>query len=195
MQCCKFKGVSDNLDPCVSQTATRRKPESESSFGNSTEKLNERENSENHGHRHKGSLVTLTNYSNNLNTKRIDPIAGRKSMSAQDDQSRQSSPLPQLSPYERYVCSLSHMNEILIRNRTLNDMISAQETCAIFIDHVLKLTANKRDTLEKGLLEASKLTNEEEKSKFQAALRERVQKLRGKLDHASIVAYEVGMFS
>lgn len=84
------------------------------------------------------------------------------------------------------------MNEILSRNRTLNDTISAQETCAILIEHVLKLTAEKRDILEKGMLEASTITNEEEKQKFQAILREKVQKLKGKLDHASIVAYDVG---
>ncbi len=83
------------------------------------------------------------------------------------------------------------MNEILSRNRTLNDTISAQETCAILIEHVLKLTAEKRDILEKGMLEASTI-DEEEKQKFQAILREKVQKLKGKLDHASIVAYDVG---
>lgn len=97
-----------------------------------------------------------------------------------------------MSPYERYVCSLSHMNEILLRNKTLNENVSAQECCAIFIDHVLKMTSQKRESLENGLAEASKL-NEEEKLKFQADLKERIQKIRGKLDHASIVAYEVGV--
>jgi len=37
-------------------------------------------------------------------------------------------------------------------------------------------------------------SNDEEKIKYQARLREKVQKLRGKLDNASIVAYEVGTF-
>lgn len=99
-----------------------------------------------------------------------------------------------MTPYERYICSLAHMNEILLRNKTLNETLSAQETCAILIEHVMKLTAQKRELLEIGLLEASKFTCNEEKLKFQASLREKAQKLRGKLDHASIVAYEVGTF-
>ena len=84
------------------------------------------------------------------------------------------------------------MNEILSRNKTLNETISAQETCAILIEHVLKLTSDKRDILEKGMLEAANIENDEEKARFQATLREKVLKIRGKLDHASIVAYEVG---
>ena len=111
---------------------------------------------------------------------------------SKDDQSIHLSSLPEMSPYERYMCSLAHMNEILLRNKTLNDDVSAQETCAILIEHVMRLTANKRDILEKGLVEASSLPSEEERTNYQARLRERVQKLRGKLDHASIVAYEVG---
>jgi serine/threonine protein phosphatase PrpC len=35
--------------------------------------------------------------------------------------------LPVMDPYERYLCSLNHMFEVLMRNRTLNETISAQE--------------------------------------------------------------------
>ncbi len=59
---------------------------------------------------------------------------------------------------------------------------------------MLKLTSDKREMLEKGMFEASTIQNDEEKKKFQASLRENVLKLRGKLDHASIVAYDVGLF-
>lgn len=126
-------------------------------------------------------------------TANSQTLASTKSSSA-DDQTVHLSSLPEMSPYERYVCSLAHMNEILLRNRTLNETISAQETCAILIEHVMRLTATKREILENGLLEAASLENEQERAKFQASLRERAQKVRGKLDHASIVAYEVGPF-
>ena len=56
------------------------------------------------------------------------------------------------------------------------------------------MTANKRELLEKGLLEASTLVNEAERAAFQAKLRERSLQMRGKLDHASIAAFEVGSF-
>lgn len=111
-----------------------------------------------------------------------------------DDQIVHLSSLPEMSPYERYMCSLAHMNEILLRNRTLNETISAQETCAVLIEHVMRLTAAKREILECGLIEASGIEDEKERIKYQACLRERAQKVRGKLDHASIVAYEVGNF-
>ena len=117
--------------------------------------------------------------------------AGKLSQS-QDDQNLNVSSLPQMSPYERYVCSFAHMNELLLRNKKITENLSAQETCAILIEHVLKLTAPKRDLLERGLLEASQMTNEAERTEYQAKLREKVQKIRGKLDHASIVAHEVG---
>jgi hypothetical protein len=59
----------------------------------------------------------------------------------------------------------------------------------------MKLTAMKRDVLEKGIVESVNLKTEEERLQVQAQLRLKVQKIRGKLDHASIVAYEVGNFN
>ena len=172
------------MDPCVSQTA-RRKQDAENLATTVKGVNNTSQNQPNQRpYMHKNSMVSLSGFL----TPTRKPLQINK-----DDQIINASSLPQMSPYERYVCSLSHMNEVLLRNKTLNETISAQETCAILIDHVLKLTALKRDTLESGLVEAAKL-NDEDKLKFQANLRERVQKLRGKLDHASIVAYEVGDF-
>jgi hypothetical protein len=99
--------------------------------------------------------------------------------------------LPLMDPYERYLCSLNHMFEILIRNRTLNETISAQEVCAMLIEHVVKLTEPKRQLLENGFAHVATIKNDEEKLKFQTKLREDALKLNGKLDHASIVAFEI----
>ncbi len=130
---------------------------------------------------------------NNFTNKTVDSSSKTLSNAVSvDDQTVNLSTLPEMTPYERYVCSLTHMNEILLRNKALNDSISAQECCAILIEHVMKLTQMKRDILEKGLLDASKIENDVERAKFQADLRERSLKIRGKLDHASIVAFEVG---
>lgn len=158
-------GVSDNLDPIVSQTARKQTVSTEVKMKNSKNGSSSSSSS---------SSPCSTNFKLNGDVSLTD--------------------LPEMSPYERYVCSLTHMNEILLRNNTLNETLSAQETCAILIEHVMKLTAQKRDLLEKGLLEASQITDSEEKAKFQAELREKSLKLKGKLDHASIVAYEVGYF-
>lgn len=84
------------------------------------------------------------------------------------------------------------MNEVLLaRRKNPTVKITARETCSILVDHVTKVTAHKRTILEKGLLEAASL-EETARKEFQASLRERAMKLRGKLDHATIVAYDVG---
>jgi serine/threonine protein phosphatase PrpC len=199
-------GVSDNLDPIVSQTARRQsqQPECEPSIkqngtfnqqqnGKQVIKLNGNNKKIENGGMKKSPSFSSSSVSNS------DKLTGSKTSSSSsatthDDQAINLSSLPEMSPYERYICSLAHMNEILLRNKTLNDDVSAQETCAILIEHVMRLTANKRDILEKGLVEASSLPSEPERAEYQASLRERVHRMRGKLDHASIVAYEVGTF-
>lgn len=183
------------MDPIVSQCARRRQTSDSKDMSNLASprngaKLN-RSASQSHRNLTKNPIITNQNIGSIINgkNKKKFPV----SISA-DDQTINLSSLPQMSPYERYVCGLAHMNEVLLRNKTLNETISAQETCAILIEHVVRLTANKREILEKGLFDASKLSSDQERQKFQMSLRETVQKLRGKLDHASIVAYEVGLF-
>lgn len=222
-------GVSDNLDPIVSQTARRSaniindSSPSNKPATNNNSKINRsssqlaKNNSKQAGFffnnapqlsmkkspSSTGPISTMyeSNVSNVSNFHIIPENitkAGDKGSQLDsgplfnDDQTVNLSSLPEMSPYERYLCSLAHMNEILLRNRTLNDELSAQETCAILIEHVMRLTAQKRETLEKGIIEAASLP-EPEKAIFQAKLREKAQKMRGKLDHASIVAYEVGV--
>ncbi len=45
----------------------------------------------------------------------------------QDGSLNETGKLPIMDPFERYMCSLSHLNEVITRNKTLNDTISAQE--------------------------------------------------------------------
>jgi serine/threonine protein phosphatase PrpC len=184
-------GISDNLDPIVSQTA-RRKENNEAEIADILSASTAQQLKKPSSKLNRSS--SLKNKIRNENFTSSQENDNKKMLEFQDDQTIHLSSLPQMTPYERYLCSLAHMNEILKRNQTPNDSISAQETCAVLIEHVLRLTANKREVLEKGLVEAASLTNDEEKIKYQARLREKVQKLRGKLDHASIVAYEVGTF-
>jgi hypothetical protein len=61
----------------------------------------------------------------------------------------------------------------------------------MLIDHVVKRTDEKRKVLENGFVKLASLKTDEEKFKFQRQLREDVQKIHGKLDHASVVAFEV----
>lgn len=183
-------GVSDNLDPCVSQTA-RKKKQNENDIPS---ELSEENNKNSNLYRTLSQKSKKKSDEFDVNSNKSSTSEYKKVQLGDsiDDGSINLCSLPSMNPYERYVCSLAHMNEILSRNKTLNETISAQETCAILIEHVLKLTSDKRDILEKGMLEAANIENDEEKARFQATLREKVLKIRGKLDHASIVAYEVG---
>ncbi len=61
----------------------------------------------------------------------------------------------------------------------------------MLIDHVIKRTDEKRKLLENGFVKLASLNTDEEKYNFQKQLRDEVQKIHGKLDHASIVAFEV----
>lgn len=126
----------------------------------------------------------------------ISGVARKRKTQQQNTTSNNQNPnvlneqLPEMDPYERYLCSLNHMNEVLNRNRTLSDTISAQELCAMLIEHVVKLTEQKRQLLENGFYQLSTIKSDEEKLKFQMKLREDALKLHGKLDHASVVAFE-----
>jgi len=61
----------------------------------------------------------------------------------------------------------------------------------MLIEHVVKLTEPKRQLLENGFANIASINNDEEKLKFQIKLRDDALKLNGKLDHASIVAFEI----
>ena len=177
----------------MSQTAIR-KPQTDEK-PTLTPKIS-RSNSQSHGHIHRNSLISFA--SNAFNSKK-NPTSPHKLQKktqvalSSDDQKITLSTLPQLSPNERYLCGLAHMNEVMLaRRNNSKEKISANETCKILVDHVMKVTTQKRNLLEKGLVDGSEL-QDEEKAKFQVQLKETAAKLRGKLDHASIVAYDVGI--
>ena len=202
------QGISDNFDPCVSHTASRKpiaeakRTEPNEDIDTSSRSNNNNNSSQPNGHIHRNSLISfasaaLSSYgakktSSSQSSQKTNQLNRHVALSA-DEPKIVASTLPQLNPNERYICGLAHMNEVLLsRRKQPNSKITAHETCSILVDHVVRMTSHKRSVLEKGLLEAASL-EEEERKRFQATLRERAMKLRGKLDHASIVAYDVGV--
>ena len=65
--------------------------------------------------------------------------------------------------------------------------------CGALLQHVLKLTDNKRKVLEDPNLYGKKLRSKERKRR-DSQIVEKMSKAPGKLDHASMVAYEVGHY-
>lgn len=101
---------------------------------------------------------------------------------------------PEMIPSERHQYAVKEMERIIHEHELETEQsISAQELCASIILHVVKLTENRRKILENPQV-WKKLRNEEAKKKRDDGVREKLRAEPGKLDHATIVAYEIGIF-
>ncbi|XP_018330871.1 PP2C-like domain-containing protein CG9801 isoform X2 [Agrilus planipennis] len=108
--------------------------------------------------------------------------------------------LPYVSPVQRYELTLLMMEDIVRRGISGHDSgcVTARKLCENLINFTLSITSGKRHTLEdvdlyynnvNGVL--VEVSSTEKKVRRRKAL-DRVQNLPGKLDHVSIVAYNVG---
>ncbi|CAH1102096.1 unnamed protein product [Psylliodes chrysocephalus] len=111
--------------------------------------------------------------------------------------------VPYITPIQRYELQLLLMEDILKNGISGKDSpcTSAKRLCENLISYTLSITSAKRHTLEdpdlyfdnkNGIL--VEVTNQEKKIRRKKGL-ERVQNLPGKLDHVTIVAYNVGNFA
>ena len=72
---------------------------------------------------------------------------------------------------------------------------SAQSFCGALLQHVLALTNDKRKIIENPAIYTRSRMTKKERQTRDSAIVEKMSKAPGKLDHASIVAVEVGVFS
>lgn len=101
---------------------------------------------------------------------------------------------PEMRPFERHLYSAKEMERIIHEFELNTEMpCSAQELCGALLQHVLKLTDPKRKILENPDLYGKKLRSKERKRR-DSEIVSKMSKAPGKLDHASIVAYEVGNY-
>ena len=101
---------------------------------------------------------------------------------------------PEMKPHERHLYSAKEMERIIHEFELNTEMpCSAQELCGALLQHVLKLTDPKRKILENPDLYGKKLRSKERKRR-DSEIVSKMSKAPGKLDHASIVAYEVGIY-
>jgi len=71
--------------------------------------------------------------------------------------------------------------------------ISAQELCIALTNHVTNLTQPKRDVIENPVYYNRQFKSKERK-KIEETIRTTIRTLPGKLDHATVVAYEAGLY-
>lgn len=111
--------------------------------------------------------------------------------------------IPYITPIQRYELTLLLMEDVLKKgiSGTESQCVSSKKLCENLVSFTVSITSAKRHTLEdndlyfdnrNGVL--TEVSAHEKKIRRRRGL-ERVQNLPGKLDHVSVVAYNVGNFS
>lgn len=90
-----------------------------------------------------------------------------------------------------------HLLIQVIEEEGLEDDVSAMAVCAKLLSHVCKCTAKKRSFLEQVDRDDHDLvlSNKEFRRARDREISRHMRELPGKLDHAAVVAFEVGHFS
>ena len=101
---------------------------------------------------------------------------------------------PEMTPRERHQYAVKEMERIIHEFELFAECpCSAQELCGALLQHVLKLTDPKRKVLENPDLFGKKLKSKDRKRR-DSEIVSKLSTSPGKLDHASIVGYEVGHY-
>lgn len=181
-------GISDNFDPVVGKFAVLPP-----------------EDDKNDNHTHRGMVA-----GNSKHAQRHGHIrprtssAGHSSKSHARSSSVNSEGLPTVQAYQRHELTLLRMEDLLKlgvsgQGPPIQD---AQELCDLLLDFATRITAAKRHILEDPDLYCSVGENNalQELSKIEQRARRRkvcdkLAMVPGKLDHATVVAYQVGIFT
>jgi len=110
------------------------------------------------------------------------PLLARKSTNS-------SSQIPPtlMTAYERHLGSLQRMYLSIADN---DEQLNALDLCNRLLQYTIRLTEELRQIIEKGVRENEGIEGSE-RNRFEIEMRDKVGKIPGKLDHASIVAYQV----
>jgi hypothetical protein len=111
-----------------------------------------------------------------------------------DSCSRSKDGRPIMTPCERHQYAVKEMERIVLEFELFTESAcSAQELTGALVQHVLKLTNTKRKVLENPeLYRRRRRLEPAERERRDAEIVAQLAKCPGKLDHATVVAYEVG---
>lgn len=112
------------------------------------------------------------------------PLLARKSSA-----SISQTPPMLMTAYERHLCSLHHMH-LTIADNNEQEELNALDLCNRLLQHIIRLTDELRQTIEQGIRENDGVEGAA-RIQFETEMRNKVGKIPGKLDHASIVVYKV----
>ena len=181
-------GISDNFDPVVGKFAVLPPEE---------------DKNDNHSHRGMGA-GNSKHSQRHANFRPRTSSAGHSSKSHTRSPSVNSEGLPTVQAYQRHELTLLRMEDLLKlgvsgQGPPIQD---AQELCDLLLDFATRITAAKRHILEDPDLycTVSESNALQELSKVEQRARRRkvcdkLAMVPGKLDHATVVAYQVGAFT
>jgi hypothetical protein len=93
-----------------------------------------------------------------------------------------------MTAYERHLCTLHHIYLSIADNE--EQQLNAFDLCNRLLQHVIRLTDEQRRTIEEGVRENEGVEGSA-RNQFEIEMRDKVGKIPGKLDHASMVVYQV----
>ncbi|XP_045208159.2 PP2C-like domain-containing protein CG9801 [Mercenaria mercenaria] len=102
---------------------------------------------------------------------------------------------PEMEPKERHIYAMKEMERIVYEHELVTEeQTSAQDLCSALVQHVLLLTDQKRKVLENPDLYKRKRLSQKDKQRRDSEIVSKMSEAPGKLDHASIVSYEIGQW-
>ncbi len=162
-------GISDNYDPVVTKIAVPKRRHSDPEINATASVASTRNGVPDTS----GKAVVITDTS-----RRMISTDGR----------------PEMSPHERHQYAVKEMERVVHEFELFTEeTCCAQELCGALLQHVLKLTDPKRKVLENPDLYGKKLRSKDRKRR-DSEIVSKMSRAPGKLDHATIVAYEVGTY-
>lgn len=144
-----------------------------------------------------GDIVFLTSDGISDN---FDPVVGKFAIAKRSrkdgttNSQQPPPPLPEVEAHQRHALTLLRMQDLLQQGLYQGDgaCSSAEELCERMVDFATKLTAAKRRILEDPELYAADSAPGEDARRRRHRAGPRLAMVPGKLDHASLVAYQVG---
>jgi len=101
---------------------------------------------------------------------------------------------PVMAPHERHRYAVKEMERVIHEFELFTECAcSAQEMCGALLQHVLKLTDPKRKVLENPCLYGRRM-KVKDREKRDSEIVAKLSKSAGKLDHATIIGYEIGFY-
>lgn len=123
----------------------------------------------------------------------FDPVVTKIAVPGRKDELLQSvDQKAEMLPHERHLFATKGMERVIHEYELETEQdISAQELCKALTDHVVNVTVQKRLVIENPVYYNRRYKIKEVK-RIEETIRNKIKLLPGKLDHAAIVAYEVG---